>query len=132
MVVWHVTTEIMLVIIYLLEDEQELSLGMLICPKRIYNFCLLHAFFVCYCYDIDELPYTFDHIWTNLLTQCTPVPVPVFCCFSISGSPILKVLQKFGKNPIKISVQEASGITKGGQRGPTRAPGTLQASPRVG
>ena len=33
----------MLVIIYLLKDEQELSLGMLICPKRIYNFCLLHA-----------------------------------------------------------------------------------------
>ena len=46
MVVWHVTTEIMLVIIYLLEDEQELSLGMLIRPKRIYNFCLLHACFV--------------------------------------------------------------------------------------
>src|SRR3954462_6177476 len=43
LVVWHVTTEIMLVIIYLLEDEQELSLGMLIRPKRIYNFCLLHA-----------------------------------------------------------------------------------------
>ena len=46
MVVWHVTTEIMLVIIYLLEDEQELSLGMLIRPKRIYNFCLWHACFV--------------------------------------------------------------------------------------
>ena len=42
----HVTTKIMLVIIYLLEDEQELSLGMLIRPKRIYNFCLLHACFV--------------------------------------------------------------------------------------
>src|SRR3954464_8086384 len=46
MVVWHVTTEIMLVIICLLEDEQELSLGMLIRPKRIHNFCLLHACFV--------------------------------------------------------------------------------------
>ena len=41
MVVWHVTSEIMLVINYLLEDEQVLSLGMLIHPKRIYNFCLL-------------------------------------------------------------------------------------------
>ena len=30
-------------IIYLLEDEQELSLGMLICLQRIYNFWLLHA-----------------------------------------------------------------------------------------
>ena len=35
MVLWHVATEIMLVIICLLEDEQELSLGMLIRPKRI-------------------------------------------------------------------------------------------------
>ena len=46
MVVWHVTIEIMLVIIFLLKDEQELSLGMFIRPKRIYNFCLLHACFV--------------------------------------------------------------------------------------
>ena len=30
-------------IIYLLEDEQELSLGMLIRLQRIYNFLLLHA-----------------------------------------------------------------------------------------
>src|SRR4051812_17952537 len=29
----------------------------------------------------------FDHIWTNLLTQCTPAPVSVFCCFCISGFP---------------------------------------------
>src|SRR3954465_12246053 len=62
----------------------------LICPKRIYNFCLLHACFVLYCYDLDTLSYTFDHIWTNLLTQCTPVQVPVFCCFSISGFPHIK------------------------------------------
>ena len=34
------------VIIYLLEDEQELSLGMLIRPKRIYNFWLFHAIFM--------------------------------------------------------------------------------------
>ena len=38
MVVWNVTSEIMLVIIYLLEDEQELSLGMLIRPKHIDGF----------------------------------------------------------------------------------------------
>ena len=30
-------------IIYLLEDEQELSLGMLICLRHIYNFLLFHA-----------------------------------------------------------------------------------------
>ena len=45
MVVWHVTTEIMILIIYLLKDEQELSLGMLIRPKHIYTFCLVHAYF---------------------------------------------------------------------------------------
>src|SRR3954471_17378580 len=48
-----------------------------------------------------ELSYTFDHIWINLLTQCTQLPVPVFCCFCISGFPPLKVLQKFRKNYIK-------------------------------
>ena len=30
--------KLLFVITYLLEDEQELSLGMLICCKRIYNF----------------------------------------------------------------------------------------------
>src|ERR1044072_629662 len=84
----------MLVIIYLLEDEQELNLGMSIRPKRIYNFCLLHACFVGLCHVLDELSYTFDHIWTNLLTQCTLVPVPFFCCFSISGFPTIKSAPK--------------------------------------
>src|ERR1041385_8159898 len=90
MVVWHATTEIMLVIIYLLEDEQEVSLGMLIRPKRIYNFCLLHACFVLLCHVLLELSYTFEHIWTNLLTQCTQLPVPVFCCFCILGFSAIK------------------------------------------
>ena len=34
------------VVVYLLEDEQELSLGMLIHPERIYNFCQFHALFM--------------------------------------------------------------------------------------
>src|SRR3954466_6720290 len=105
MVVWHVTTEIMLVIIYLLEDEQELSLGMLIRPKRIYNFFLLHACFVSLCHVLLELLYTFDHIWTNLLTQCTQLPVPVFCCFCISGFPAIKSAQKI---PEKLYKKSAS------------------------
>src|ERR1043165_8075247 len=105
MVVWHVTTEIMLVIIYLLEDEQELSLGMLICPKRIYSFCLLHACFVCLCQVLLELLYTFEHIWTNLLTQCTQLPVVVFCCFFISGFPAIKSAPKIPGTIYKKSVQ---------------------------
>lgn len=39
-------------------------------PKRIYNFCLLHASFGWYCYVFCTLSYLFQHIWTNLLTQC--------------------------------------------------------------
>src|ERR1044072_960436 len=105
MVVWNVTTEIMLVIIYLLEDEQELSLGMLIRPKRIYNFCLLHACFVWLCHVLLELSYTFEHIWTNLLTQCTQLPVPVFCYFCISGFPAIKSAPKI---PEKLYKKSAS------------------------
>src|SRR3954467_3139172 len=105
MVVWHVTTEIMLVIIYLLEDEQDLSLGMLIRPKCIYNFCLLHACFVWLCHVLLELSYTFEHIWTNLLTQCTQLPVHVFCCFCISGFPAIKSAPK---TPEKLYKKSAS------------------------
>ena len=106
------------VIIYLLEDEQELSLGMLIRPKRIYNFCLLHACFVWYCYDLDTLSYIFDHIWTNLLTQCAPVPVPVFCCFSISVFPHINSARKIlERSNTKISATEASGAPKEGPGG---------------
>src|SRR3954470_14859202 len=131
----------MLVVVYLLEDEQELSLGMLIRPKRIYNICLLHASFVLYCYDIDELPYTFDHIWTNLLTQCTPVPVPVFCCFSISVFPHIESSRKIRENSDKkISVTEAlrraregpegsQGAQAATRRGPT--PGRTRGAPRA-
>src|SRR3954463_3634016 len=113
MVVWHVTTEIMLVIIYLLEDEQELSLGMLIRPKRIYNFCLLHACFVWLCHVLLELSYTFEPIWTNLLTQCTQLPVVVFCCFCISGFPTIK---SGPKNPEKSNKNQRHGSFRKHQR----------------
>src|SRR3954463_5603689 len=116
----------MLIIIYLLEDGQELSLGMLIRLKRIDNFRLLHACFVCYCYDLDTLSYTFDHIWTNLLTQCTTVPVPVFCCFSISGFPHIKSAPKIQEKPYKKAVhQKLPEEPKWGQRATTRRPGAL-------
>src|SRR3954471_19675210 len=130
MVVWHVTTEIMLVIIYLLEDEQELSLGMLIHPKRIYNFCLLQACFVLLCHVLLELSYTFEHIWTNLLTQCTQLPVPVFCCFCISGFPAIKSSPKI---PEKLYKKSASRKLPESSRkegsGPTRDPGGCLAWP---
>src|SRR3954464_720810 len=96
----------MLVIIYLLEDEQELSLGMLIRPKRIYNFCLLHACFVLLCHVFLELSYTFEHIWTNLLTQCTQLRVAVFCYFCISGFPAIKSAPKNPEKSDKKSAQQ--------------------------
>ena len=73
-------------IIYLLEDEQELSLGMLIRLRRIYNFLLFHA-------NIIQLSYTFGnflyYFWTNILIQC-PEPVPVCCMFYVSLKPHIK------------------------------------------
>src|SRR4051812_49886303 len=98
---------------------------MLIRPKRIYNFCLLHASFGCYCYDIYTLPYTFDHIWTNLLTQCTPVPVFVFCCFCISGFSITKTARKI---PEKIYKKSAFRNLPGPRRRAGGGPQGLQAA----
>src|ERR1041384_2292121 len=48
-----------------------------------------------------ELSYTFEHIWTNLLTQCTQLPVLVFCCFCISCFPCIKSAPKISENYIK-------------------------------
>src|SRR4051812_12192809 len=45
--------------------------------------------------------YTFDHIWTNLLNQCTQVPVPVFCSFLFQVFPKLKVPNKSRKKLYK-------------------------------
>src|SRR4051812_1668469 len=64
---------------YLLEDEQELSLGMLMRPKRINNFCLFHSCFGDIAIHFDALSYHLQLIWTNLLTKC-PVPVSVYSC----------------------------------------------------
>ena len=81
-------------IIYLLKDEQELSLGMLIRLRHIYNFLLFHA-------NIIQLLHTFGNFymiyWTNLLIQC-PVPVLVFCMFFVSR----KIHIKQSPNVIKI------------------------------
>ena len=133
LVVWHVTTEIMLVIIYLLEDEQELSLGMSIRPKRIYNFCLLHACFVWLCHDLIELYYTFGPIWTNLLTQCTQLPVPVFLLFLFFRfSEGLKCPKNSRKNILNFSSSEASRRTKVEPRGHCQSPRRVAAAAQEG
>src|SRR3954465_2138902 len=124
MVVWHVSTEIMLVIIYLLEDEQEISLGMLIRPKRIYNFSI---------HVLLELSYTFEPIWTNLLTQCTQLPVSVFCCFCISGFLAIKSAPKIpGKIYKKSAQQKLPESPREGRGATTRQPGGQVARPHPG
>src|SRR3954469_17261718 len=62
------------VITYLIEDEQELSLGMLIRCKRIYNFlCSMLVFFLSL-HVLCALLYTFlAFSGTNLLTRCRSV-----------------------------------------------------------
>src|ERR1041385_615510 len=78
----------------------------LIRPKRIYNFCLLHACFVGLCHVLLELSYTFEPIWTNLLTQCTQLLVSIFCCFCISGFPAIKSAPKIPGKIYKKSAQQ--------------------------
>src|SRR3954463_13646625 len=61
-----------------------------------------------FCVTLPCFTYTsihFDHIWTNLLTQCTQLPVPVFCCFCISGFPAIKSAPKI---PEKLYKKSAS------------------------
>src|SRR3954470_5963824 len=64
-----------------------------------------------------------DHIWTNLLTQCTPVPVSVFCCFCISGFSITKTARKI---PEKIYKKSAFRNLPGPRRSAGGGPPGLQ------
>src|SRR3954471_23273461 len=50
-----------------------------------------------------ELLYTFEHIWTNLLTPCTQLPVAVFCCFCILGFSAIKSAPKIPEKSDKKS-----------------------------
>ena len=104
-----------------------------ICPNRIYNFCLLHACFVLLCHVLLELHYTFEPIWTNLLTQCTQLPVPVFCCFCISGFPAIKSAPKIPEKLYKKSAQrKLPESPKQRRRANTRHPGGHVARPHPG
>ena len=70
-----------LFITYLLEDEQELSLGMLIHCKCIYNFwCSMLGFihFLVFCPHFGVLFIWFLGLTYSQEPQCQ---LPVFCCF---------------------------------------------------
>src|ERR1041385_1265284 len=69
--------------------------------------------------------------WTNLLTQCTQLPVAVFCCFCISGFPAIKSAPKNpGKSDKKSASRKLPETPK--QRGgaTTREPGGSLARPQ--
>ena len=53
--------KITFVFVYLLEDEQELSLGMLIRLKYIYNFCQFHALLLTLLHVLPTLTYILQH-----------------------------------------------------------------------
>src|SRR3954468_11239177 len=71
-----------------------------------------------------------EHIWTNLLTQCTQLPVVVFCCFCISGFPAIKSAPKNPEKSDKNSTtrklpetpKEGRGPPQGLQKGPWCGP----------
>src|SRR3954467_16001975 len=77
-----------------------------------------------------SLSYTFEPIWTNLLTQCTQLPVYVFCCFCISGFPAIKsapkIPGKYKKNQRNRSFrnhqEREGGPPPGSQEGRWRSP----------
>src|SRR3954471_19561226 len=58
-----------------------------------------------FCIDLLEVSYNFEHIWTNLLTQCTQLLVAVFCCFCISGFLAIKSALKIPEKSDKKSAQ---------------------------
>ena len=65
----HSTSKILFFIIYLLEDEQELSLGMLIRLQRIYNFLLFHDVILSFLDVLQSFYSNFISIFgTTLLT----------------------------------------------------------------
>src|SRR3954464_8830420 len=82
------------------------------------------------CHVFLELLYTFGPIWTNLLTQCTQLPVLVFYCFCILGFPSISSGQK---NPEKSYKKSASRnlpeSPKYGRGATTRQPGGCLARP---
>ena len=126
------------VITYLLEDEQELSLGMLIRCKRIYNFWCSMLVYCQLLYVLLVLLGVFmDFLWLTYW-QDAKVPVPCFLLFLIPE----KLQRKYSRNWTKLDgspyftrrLQKPEGEEQGGHRGPTPCPGagTPLAAPRAG
>ena len=98
----HVTSKIIFVITYLLEDEQELSLGMLIQCKCIYNFwcsmLVLHQFL----YVLITLRCTFMHFLELTYWQDATVPVPIFLLFLYFRKVIQEIFSELDETKAEI------------------------------
>ena len=107
------------VITYLLEDEQELSLGMLIRCKRIYNFLcsmlVLHQFL----YVLSILCCTFYAFsGTNLLTRCHSAS-SCFLLFLVSEKLHRKYSRNWTKQIAKFLIsRDEDGVRRGDEVGP--------------
>src|SRR3954465_14894978 len=83
-----------------------------------------------FCVTLPCFAYTFRPIWTNLLTQCTQLPVPVFYCFCISGFPAIKSAPKILEKSYKKSAsrkppetpKDGTGATTGTPEGSLARP----------
>src|SRR3954470_14007495 len=79
-----------------------------------------------------ELLYTFEHIWTNLLTQCTQLPVVVFYCFCISGFSAIKSAPKIPeKSDKKSALRKLPKKLREGRGATTSQPGGQVARPHA-
>lgn len=111
--------KLLFVITYLLEDEQELTLGMLIRCKRIHNFwcsmLVLHQFL----YVLSILRCTFYAFsGTNLLTRCHSASF-CFLLFLVSEKFHRKYSQNWTKQIAKFLIsRDEDGVRRGGKVGP--------------
>ena len=109
-------------IVYLLEDEYELSLGMLIRLKRIYNFFMFHVDIIpivtCFTYTSYHF-YTFSG--TNLLTRCHSAS-SYFLLFLYSRKASLEIFSELDKKLRRtLFYQKTHGVRRRGElepRGP--------------
>jgi hypothetical protein len=122
----HVTSKIIsFIITYLLEDEQELSLGILIRLKRIYNFWWSMLVFTPFALCFVTLRGVFIRFLELTYWQDATVPVPcflLFLCFRKATQEIFSKLDETkAEHPeIHRSFQRTEEETEWGHEGPTQ------------
>jgi hypothetical protein len=128
----HVTSKIIsFVITYLLEDELELSLGMLIRLKHIYNFLCSMLVFTPFALCFVTLRGIFYAIsGTNLLTRCRRASslFSAVLCFRKATQEILSELDETSSRSLIFPgrVLKTEREPEGGQRLPTQQGGAAQ------